>query len=49
MNNKKVLFNPYCTKEQIVIGRQVNTEVQGYTYLVQVITANKDTNKEIIK
>ena len=33
MNKTKVMFNPLCAKEQIVVGAQVIEEVEEYTYL----------------
>ena len=47
MNKTKVMFNPLCTKEQIVVGTQIVEEVGEYTYLGQIITFNKDIDKEI--
>ena len=47
MSKTKVMFNPYCIKEQIVVGEQVVEEVEEYNYLGQIITFNKDMDKEI--
>ena len=47
MNKTKVMFNPCCTKEQIVVGEQVIEEVEEYTYLGQSIAFNKDLDREI--
>ena len=47
MNKTKVMFNPCCTKEQIVVGEQVIEEVKEYTYLGQSIAFNKDLDREI--